>query len=137
MTAYEVPDLEEAEREWSIREGLIRLEGEKGAALEGLAEGLTRSVNWTTEEASEKFLDAWAEEQARREERVEKYKDPFLVLVLDANGKVVLNQLATECVMERGPTETTWMNLEDWLDNPFGTTFQSPYIRFRIKALKK
>ena len=78
-----------------------------------------------------------AEDVARGQEKVEKYKDPFLVLVLDANGKVVLNQLATECVMERGPTETTWMNLEDWLDNPFGTTFQSPYIRFRIKALKK
>ena len=46
------------------------MEGEKGAALEGLAEGLMRSVNWTTEEASEKFLDACAEDQARREERV-------------------------------------------------------------------
>ena len=51
-------------------EELIRQEGEKCAPLKELAEGLTRSVNWTTEEASEKFLDAWAEDQAHREERM-------------------------------------------------------------------
>ena len=91
-------------------EELIRQEAEKGAPLEELAEGLMRSVNWTTEEASEKFLDAWAEEQAHREEKVAaiKFKAEVakvqtmadggvrVVLDLGEDGRRVMEAL-TEC----------------------------------------